>query len=594
MEIGHLYEFPRPDLARPYELLNGRWSFCDDPKNLGVRRAYFLHPREEAEATLPFPFPSFLSGVDFHPRGFFWLFRWFDLPGRFPAPRTFLNFGAADYEAEVWLNGAFLGRHKGGYTPFAFDVTEKLRQKNLLAVRMRDPLLPHAPRGKQSALGRPLLVFYRPLCGLWQDVWLEGRGPVHVTRHLPRYRLREGVADLLIGLGGAEGEVALQVTLRENEDLLWQTSVRGRKGKLAGRVVLRLPFQLVRPWSPQEPWLYRLTLQVRSRDGEDSVESYAGFREVRTAGSRVLLNGKPFYQRLVLYQGYFSDGLYTPRSSRLFWEDAQKIRALGFNGVRIHQKIENKKLLFACDVLGLVAWGECPSPLFLTRRRLAAFLEEWKAVLDRDACHPSLIAWVPFNESWGVPLAPFHRPTRELIRFVYRWTKNHDPTRLVVDNSGFDHTKTDLVDIHHYLGSVPHCRRLYLRLVRGKGMEASLPRLLFSVLPHLQHHPTFCPGFRYQGQPILISEYGGFGYYKSEKGSLEELFARWTALFADFPKIAGYGYTQFSDTQHEKNGLVTERRKWKVAPSRIRAANEAVAAFARSCAQPAGRTAREK
>jgi beta-galactosidase/beta-glucuronidase len=445
-------EYPRPQWVRQQWLnLNGEWEFAEDSQLSGEEKGWASGQALDRRILVPFAPESSLSGIgntDFLTG--VWYRRHFRLPEAWKGRRCLLHFGAVDYEAKVWLNGQPVGEHRGGYTPFAFDLSPFLWESgdNELVVRAIDRTRsPLQPTGKQSQQLRSNGCVYTRTTGIWQTVWLE---PVPAT-YLARARMLpdfdNGRLCLQVWTGGAPGSHQLQAVVRQNGDPV-ATAEGVTRG---GFATLSLGLKEVRPWSPEDPYLY--DLQFNLREGErivDSVGSYFGMRKVHCAPPVIALNNQPVFQRLVLDQGYYPDGIYTAPSDEALRRDIELSLALGFNGARLHEKVFEPRFLYWADKLGYLVWGEYPNWGLDDARPevLERVLPEWLEAVERDFNHPSLVGWCPFNET--------SRQVRSgLLRTVYQVTKSVDPTRPVIDTSGYTHLETDVDDSHDYEGRQP-------------------------------------------------------------------------------------------------------------------------------------------
>jgi beta-galactosidase/beta-glucuronidase len=516
--------------------LDGEWEF-----GAGVAERF------DRTITVPFCPQATLSGIgDPLPGDVVWYRRRFDAPG---AERLLVHFGAVDYRATVWVNGEEVARHQGGHTPFSADITRVAgRRGNIVVVRAEDPLADKTiPRGKQHWTAAPESIFYTATTGIWQTVWLE---PLP-SRSIDALRL---VPDLDRGLVvvdvDAGGEVDLTVTFGGHE-----------VGRRRGGGVIALGD--IHPWSPETPHLYELEAVLRDPRGAevDRVESYFGLRKVGTRDGKFWLNGAPYIQRLVLDQGYFPGGLMTAPSAAELRRDVESAKAMGFNGARKHQKVEDPRWLYWADRLGFLVWAEMPSfhqDSPEARRRLAA---EWTEVVVRDRDHPSVVAWVPANETFGLGsgAAPF-------LDEMYRLTKSLDTTRPAVSNDGWEQATTDLCTLHDY-GSPAELAQRY------RTLETALD-------PGARPRPAYLPGYSHRGEPVIVSEFGGialagsggFGWSeaKDPKDLLDTYSALVDALMAPGP-VEGFCYTQLTDVEQERNGLLKFDREPKVEPSLLRA-----------------------
>lgn len=564
-------EYPRPDFCRREWLnLNGTWEFAFDDEDKGEIEEWQERPSLEQKIVVPFPYQSKLSGIGdpgFH--DVIWYRRIFPLPKGWYGKRILLNFGAVDYACKVWVNGMHVGEHRGGYTPFSFDITPLLHNaENDIVLRVEDRQSVDQPRGKQEYRSLvPSGIFYMRSSGIWQTVWLEPVGEARMVRahFTPELERMRAEVDVLVG-GELRG-----LTLRI--DISFKGAVVAAVKKKVRTEETKLKLLLPHPhkWSPETPNLYDAKL-VLTRGGhvQDVVHSYFGMRKISVRGNRILLNNEPCYLRFALDQGFFPDGIYTAPSDDALKRDVLLAKELGFNGVRKHQKVEDPRWLYWCDVLGFLVWGEMANCFAWSKEARENLRREWKAVVERDYNHPSIIVWVPFNECWGMRNLATDPEQQKFVAEIYDMTKRLDPTRLVVDNSGYVHVKTDIVDIHDYRGDSFSDR---WKKWREEGIEPTLPR-----------RPLMVEGYRYQGQPIVISEYGGLGLkgFPPPKGRehpykvfLESVdaFVNWyrkiTEAIQAQKEICGFCYTQLYDIEQEVNGLLTYDRKPKVPMKRI-------------------------
>ena len=539
-------EYPRPRLRRPDWInLNGEWEF-----GAGSRPAFDRH------IVVPFCAESQLSGIGEIPGDVVWYRRRFDAP---KAERLALHFGAVDYRATVWVNDRELARHEGGHTPFSVDVTEALRARdNVLVVRAEDTLEDKTvPRGKQFWGRRPEGIFYTPTTGIWQTVWLEPLPARHIRALRINPDLAAGAVDFELD---ADGRAELDASL--------DGEVVGRWSGVAGRG--RIGLERVVPWHPGSPRLYELEARLLDPEGKtvDRVQTYFGLRAVETRDGRFWLNGEPFVQRLVLDQGYFPGGLLTAPDDDSLRRDIELAKSLGFNGARKHQKVEDPRWLYWADRLGFLVWDEMPSFQAYSPRAEERLAAEWADVVRRDRDHPSVVAWVPANESFGLQEIEASVRSRFLVR-LYQLTRELDVTRPVVSNDGWEHSLTDLCTLHDYSRPAEVARRY-------RSLEGALDRTVSG-------HAPYNPGFEFRGEPLLVTEFGGlqlagsggWGYgqvagggqlLRAYRGLVEGLMAR--------GPVEGFCYTQLTDVEQERNGLLTFGRVPKVDPGLVRPITE--------------------
>lgn len=476
---------------------------------------------------------------------------------RFAAPeaeRLVLRFGAVDYRATVWVNGEEVARHEGGHTPFTADITAVARgDNNVIVVKAEDPLTDKTiPRGKQYWTPTPESIFYTATTGIWQTVWLE---PLP-ARSIEGLRLKPD-------LDGGALDFEVQGEGRKEVVATFDRAVVGRwsGSAAAGRIALTE----VHEWSPESPHLYGLQVSLLDSHGPlDEISSYFGLRNVEAKDGRTWLNGRPYTQRLVLDQGYFPGGLLTAGTDSELRRDIELAKAMGFNGARKHQKIEDPRWLYWADRLGFLVWGEMPNFHEDSREAEARLEAEWRDAVLRDRDHPSIVAWVPVNESFGLgDMTPGARA--DLLVRLYRATKDLDGSRLAMSNDGWEHAISDLCTLHDY-SSADVLRRRY------SGLESALD-------PAARGLPPYLPGYEYRGEPIVVSEFGGValagtgGFGWSEVADGEQLVRTYKemveALTGPGP-VDGFCYTQLTDVEQERNGLLTFDRRPKVDSQLIR------------------------
>src|SRR5712692_1059423 len=544
--VGPRPEYPRPALRRAEWLnLNGEWGFGVGPQPTFNRRIM-----------VPFCAESELSGIGELPGDVVWYRRRFDAPD---AEAHVLHFGAVDYRATVWVNDVEVARHEGGHTPFSADVTAALRSRdNAVVVRAEDPLADQTiPRGKQYWKEVPETIFYTPTTGIWQTVWLEPLPARHIRRLRTQADLEAGAVDFEVD---ADGQVELVATL--------EGEVVGRWSGSGGRV--RMQLEHVVPWHPDAPALYGLEARLLDEESKDMdrVEGYFGLRKVETSHGRFCLNGKPFIQRLVLDQGYFPGGLLTAASDDVLRKDIEIAQAMGFNGARKHQKVEDPRWLYWADRLGFLVWSEMPSFHEHSSEAERRLIAEWTQVVRLHRDHPSVVAWVPANESFGLQRIDAAVRSSFLVR-LYHLTHELAGTRPAVSNDGWEHALTDLLTLHDY--SAPTQLAKHFRTVET------------ALAARAGNHAPYDPGFGYRGEPVLVTEFGGLRL--SDAGGWGYLVvldpAHLVATYRDLidalmrpGPVDGFCYTQLTDVEQETNGLLSFDRVPKADPALIRAATE--------------------
>lgn len=574
-------DIPRPEYPRPAFIredwinLNGTWEFEFDDGDVGLAERWFSDHQFSRRIRVPFTFESSLSGInDTSPREVVWYRKRFRLPEIYQGRRMMLNFGAVDYKATVWVNGRVVGEHRGGFTPFGCDITECLRRENVVVVRAEDRLSKAQPRGKQYWEPASAGIHYTRATGIWQTVWLEPVSAFHLT-HVRFYPdADKSKVKVVVGVTGRSDGTQIKARFSTNGEAQADVRVPVSGDETTFEVWLNQP----RLWTPAEPNLYNVILELHE-DGKvhDRVLAYFGMRSISIDGGQLLLNGRPCYLRFVLDQGYYPDGIYTAPSDDAFRRDVEIAKALGFNGVRKHQKIEDPRYYYWCDRLGLLVWAEMGNSHEFTDDSVANMATEWPQVIKANFNHPSIITWVPFNESWGVDgLQDLDRP-QEFVGQIVAYTRALDPTRPVIDNSGWSHVDTDIVDLHEYSQDPEH---IHKTLSKISPSSATLPTCSHSI-------PAMAEGFTYSGQPVVLSEYGGIALetdtcdnawgYGEAAANTSSLTARYRDLTESIVRnkfIAGYCYTQLYDVEQEVNGLLTSHRKPKVKVEEIAKINQ--------------------
>ncbi len=596
-------EHPRPDRRRRrWASLNGTWDAA-----LGGLALADVAPRDvpyDHRIVVPFAFQCAASGIgSTEAHEVVWYRRTFAPPPRSDAERVLVHFGAVDFEATVWVDGARVGSHRGGHTPFTVDVTDALAEgdEHELVVRAIDEMRSDQLRGKQTATF-PFMVHYTPTSGIWQSVWVEvtGRSWIHELHVVAE---ADGSMTATAEVGG-EPPAGLRLVVE----------VEGRPVVLEGKAPLDGRVGGVGPWSPSTPTLYELRAELLGPEGEvrDTVHGHVGFRTVVVVGDEWMLNGVPLRQRLLLDQGYWPESLLTPPSDEAIVTDLRFVKDAGFDGVRKHQKIEDPRFLWHADRLGVLVWEELPSPFGIARieGRLAEDASaEWAEAIVRDRSHPSVVAWVPFNESWGVQ--GVHRRTghQATVRRVVAETRALDPRRPVVDNSGWGHVDTDVVDVHDYDqdpasladrwtgiegrgwwrapldlgGEVEFDLTRWLAFAQVDDVSSVDREVLAEMIPDVAVWADGCTPPKGEAGPLVLSELGGVGldvggvvpdrFDYAAAADADDLLARFERLLAAteaVPEMRGWCWTQLTDVEQEVNGLLTADRRPKVDPARIR------------------------
>jgi beta-galactosidase/beta-glucuronidase len=565
-------EHPRPDFLRvEWRTLTGTWEFEFDDQDRGLAERWYR--RDQAftkRITVPYAFQTRLSGIGdpaFH--DIVWYRRSLDVPAGWQGRRVLLHFGAVDYLATVWVNGEHAVAHRGGHTPFGADITDLLKPSgNMVTVRVEDPSTDRTiPRGKQYWKETSESIFYTRTTGIWQPVWIEAVHPTRITMLRMTPDIDRAQVTVQATAANPAANLRLRVTLKLRDQQATQAeSACGARGCTT---VLSLERQEL--WSPERPTLYDATVElVAGTEVRDTVSSYVGLRKVSVHDGRVYLNNAPYYLRLVLDQGYWPDSLLTPPSEEAIQYDIKMTKAMGFNGARKHQKVEDPRWLYWADKIGLLVWGEMANAYFYSPEYVSRFVSEWQEAVARDYNHPGIVAWVPINESWGVPDVLTDPMQQEHVKSLYRLTRSLDPTRLVIDNDGWEHTDaTDLMTIHDYARTGPELAAKYEHLTREPHR---IPRNGREALAY---------GYGYNGTPFVLSEFGGIAFrmgapqatnewgYSGIEPTQQAFLERLNGLVKAVRENrawAGFCYTQLTDVEQEINGVMTYGRKPKADP----------------------------
>jgi beta-galactosidase/beta-glucuronidase len=572
-------EYPQPQFQRElWMTLNGNWEFEFDDQNAGLDENWAAGRHKFSRTiVVPFCFESRMSGIgdtSFHP--WVWYRRNISVPENWKGRRVLLNFGAVDYRSMVWLNGDLMGRHEGGNTPIRLDITRGLKPgPNALTVRVEDPPTDrYIPRGKQYWEPKSKSIFYTRTTGIWQPVWLEAAGASYLSS-LRTTTALDGTVRFEAAVERSEPDLEFHALVKSGGQNIASGMGKTEGPRAAASVVVQNPKQ----WSPASPNLYDVVFELR-RGGTvvDRVNSYFGIRTVEAADRRVLLNGDRVYLKFVLDQGYWPESVLTPPSDEAIQYDIRMTKEMGFNGARKHQKLEDPRFLYWADKMGFLVSSEMANAYEFSDDYVARFTREWTEAMERDYNHPSIIMWVPINESWGTPNLRDPRQQNHL-KSMYALAHSLDNTRLVIDNDGWEHTSmTDLFAIHDYLRTGELLYDRYKDVSAGKAGS------------HIPDNGTIVliPGYEYNGSPLYLSEFGGVafippghevpaeswgyaGVEKTQQAALERIRGLWQAI-ARLP-FSGICYTQLTDVEQEINGLMTYDRKPKFDSAALRELN---------------------
>lgn len=571
--LGFAQDIPRPEHPMPQMVrsewlnLNGTWEFAETDD--GADESFLTKESLPDRITVPFCRESKLSGLE--RRGFIknvWYRRTFDVPTTWKSPRVRLHIGACDWRTRVWVNGQLVGTHTGGSAAFAFDITSALKPAgNVVIVHAFDDTRSGVqPLGKQSPKEESFGCVYTRTTGIWQTVWLEGVGTSYI-------------GDYYVMPDPENSRIVVRAEISNYTQGLTVKATAFADGKSVGEIqgpaqvrdtMLVLPLSEKRLWSPKAPFLYDIELTLmRGNDLVDAVKGYFGLRRVNMEGAAILINGEPIFQRLILDQGFYPQGVWTAPSDADLKKDIEMSMAAGFNGARLHQKVFEPRLLYWADKLGYMVWGEFPSwgPDVKQAATLLPFVAEWNEVVRRDRNHPAIVGWCPLNETnadWGW-----------LQNTIVYATRQADPTRPVLDTSGYVHSLSDpeVLDAHDYDQNPASFRDRWFNALSDMPLPARYTGVSASAFV-----------------PFFVSEYGGIGWsihangwgYGNAPKSLDEFYTRYEGLTSaqlDNPRLFGFCYTQLTDIEQEQNGLYTYNREPKFDVAKLHAITSRRAAY---------------
>lgn len=584
-------EYPRPQFERNAWInLNGEWTYSFDFGGSGLEREWFKSTGFDQKIIVPFCPESKLSGVEYKDFiNHMWYHRTISIPQDWANKQVLLNFGAVYYKSEIYIDGVFAARHFGGTSSFQVDITPYVKAgqtHNLVVYVESDVRSTHQPSGKQNLQFASYGCNYTRTTGIWQTVWMEAVHPegLQSVQMIPDIDQQQLIIRprFYKELGGK-----LEVTLKDNGKVVSKETVAANS---LSTVIL--PVKKMKTWSPENPFLYDVELRVIDKAGNvvDEVKSYAGMRKVHIEGKKIDLNNQPYYQRLVLDQGFYPDGIWTAPSDEALKKDIQLSMEAGFNGARLHQKVFEERFYYWADKLGYLTWGEASSwgmdcNDIETARN---FITEWTEIVERDRNHPSILIWTPTNEEFWPDRVQYPR----LMQDLYKLTKAIDPTRPFHGTSGGSHIATDIWTVHNYEQDPAKLKDLLYN--DGKLMEA--PKWEIQLMPKnigyngLKYTDQYTfPQYKHD-MPYLIDEFGGIKWNPSQQmesaqntswgygeppHSLEEFYARLEGLVNTVLSLSdhvwGYCYTQLTDVEQEQNGIYYYDRSPKFDMKRIHA-----------------------
>ena len=585
-------EYPRPSFVKnDWMNLNGPWQFAIDFGDTGENQGW-VEKEFDGSIIVPFCPESELSGIgntDF--LNAVWYRRKIEIPANWAGKRILLHFQAVDFDTTVWIDGVESYRHRGGFTPFTLDLGILSGESFTVVVRARDPKF-RKPAGKQSDLYATYGCRYTRTTGIWQTVWMEAVSDVYMKR--PRITPQRGSKSFMleVPLSANRPGYKVQAELRSNGKVI-ATAEAAADTDMTPVMTLNVPAEDYREWCIEDPYLYDIDFFLLDNEGKtvEKAACYAGMRSVAIDGNKFLINGKPVFQRLVLDQGYYKDGILTAPSEEALINDIKLSMAAGFNGARLHEKVFEERFLYHADRMGYLVWGEFADWGFersyfsfaepVICQPVATLIAQWLEALERDYSHPSIIGWCAVNESGQryYPTPDNILALDDALHGCFLAAKAADRTRPVLDSSGWSHRvrETDVYDTHDYEQDpekfAEHYKDLYDHTAYNNMNENCL---------------------KYNGQPFFNSEFGGIRWnpakasgdsswgYGQPPQTIEEFYKRFEGLVSvllNDERMFGYCYTQLTDVFIEENGIYYFDRTPKFDMKRICEIQSRIAAY---------------
>lgn len=560
------YNYPRPQFVRNnWNNLNGEWDFTFDDEKIGEQKEFFKIFPKDKKIIVPYTYETKMSGInDQSVHENIWYSKNVDI--KEIKNKYILHFEGSDFITKLWINGKYVGMNIGGYHRFSFDITKFLIEgNNNFTIKVEDSLSKSQPRGKQRYKNESWKCWYVQTTGIWKTIWLEEVPNTYIisSKLTSNYDENNVKVELLTNINedtNANYELETEILF---DNRIINIDKRTIEKDLI-KYVIDIKDNEVKHWSPETPNLYDINYKLY-KDGEliDEVSSYFGMRKISIDKDKLLLNDKEIYLKMLLDQGYWAESGLTPPNEEALIKDIELVKEYGFNGIRKHQKIEDERFLYYCDINGILVWSEMANCYEFNDISNKYFTDEWQKVVEQNYNHPSIITWVPINESWGIPEVSTNIEEQQFTEKIYNITKSLDITRPVICNDGWQHTIADIITIHDYKQSGEELYNVY-----NSNLD-----ILNNEIPHNGDRKLFSEGYKYNGQPIIMSEYGGialnselgWGYGKQVKDENEfiERFEALTNAIKNTKYICGYCYTQLTDVQQEINGLVDENRNPK-------------------------------
>lgn len=571
--------YPRPQFVRDSWLnLNGKWNFVFDDENIGEKKQFFNSFPNSSEILVPFTYETKMSGInDETVHQNIWYSNDININVE-KDKNIFLHFEGSDFITKLWINGKYVGSNVGGYHRFSFDITSFIVDgMNNFTIKVEDSLSKNQPRGKQRYKKDSFKCWYIQTTGIWKTIWIESvpKNYIVSAKNTPNYDYKNIEIELETNISKDDinnFEIETEI-LFDNKTIKVQRQIIEDK-------IFKYNLDIctqdeINYWSPESPNLYDINYKLYYNGNLiDEVSSYFGVRKISIENSKILLNNEEIYLKMILDQGYWADSHLTPPTEEAIIKDIEIVKKYGYNGIRKHQKIEDERFLYYCDINGILVWSEMANCYEFNDKSIEYITDEWIKVVKQNYNHPSIITWVPINESWGIREVSENIQEQDFANSLYYITKAIDKTRPVISNDGWEHTISDIITIHDYKQDADLLYNEY----NDKELAVLNNQKAYNTI-----HKLFSGDYKYNGQPIIMSEYGGialssdkgWGYGKQviDENEYLDRFAKLTKVIKNTKYICGYCYTQLTDVQQEINGLVDENRNDKFSTEVINAIN---------------------
>lgn len=576
MKKIELNKYPRPQLKRDsFILLDGRWDFIFDYEKEGMNKSYYKGFKKQYDINVPFAYETQLSNIGITKRCDS-VFYQKNININFKEDeRVILHLEGSDYLTSVYVDGEFIGSDTGAYHRLSFDLTDKLKNGKdaLLVIHCEDDYSKEKPRGKQRWKDENFDCWYIDTTGIYKSVWIEIVKSVYIVE--TKINAFKGDNKIYLDLylnQKFNGRIDLCVNY-EDEPVKYISKSIIDDDKIKLEVEIKNPHL----WNIFDPHIYDLNIKIISSKDVllDEINTYTAFRKISAEKGKIYLNGKEIYQKMILDQGYFLEGHLTSKDEKQLLEDITKMIELGFNTSRKHEKIEDDRFYYYADMLGYLIWADFPNMYEFTDKSKEIYKREYILALHQLYNHPSIITWVPFNESWGIYDIVKNKEEQDFVNEVYYLTKEFDDTRFCITNDGWEHTISDILTIHDYEQDATKLKNKFSTIEKTINDKYEW-----------RGKKAFADNYSYKGQPIIMSEFGGTAYEKFIGGENKswgygsavkddsDFINRFSSLveaIKELPHFVGYCYTQVSDVQQEVNGLLKENREFKIDPKIIKA-----------------------